>query len=154
MSQKYNVIDQTSALPADVLFELQELDSRYFPLPWSRDAWGNIYSEGIDHIIILDKFDGTIRGFILLSFNLVDSFSHLLKILVAPKFRGLKIAKNLLNEAVRVLKERGIETFFLEVEEENVIALKLYESMGFKIIHKKKHFYSNGSTAIIMTLGI
>ena len=152
MSQKYIVINKTSASIADVLFELKELDALYFPTPWDCKSWDSLFSEGFDRLLIVDKCDEAIRGFILFEVNVVDSFAHLLKVLVTPENRGLKIAKNLLNEAIRCLRNRVIETFFLEVEENNLVALGLYESMGFRIIHKKKHFYSNGQTAIIMTL--
>ena len=152
MSDKYIIINKTSALLADVLFELKKLDVSYFPTPWDCESWNNVFLEGNDRLWIVDKRDEIIRGLILFDVNVVDSFSHLLKILVTPKNRGHKIGKNLLNEAIGILRERGIETFFLEVEEDNLIARALYESIGFKIIHKKKHFYSNGQTAIIMTL--
>ncbi|MEA9358575.1 GNAT family N-acetyltransferase [Bacteriovorax sp. PP10] len=154
MSQKYIVIDKTSALEADVLFVLKDLDLKHFPTPWDSASWDQVFSEGAERFILVDQRDGLIPGFVLFDLNVVDSFAHLLKILVNPDNRGFKIGKNLLNEAIRVLKERGIRTFFLEVEEENIVARNLYESMGLKVIHKKKHFYSNGGTAIIMTLEV
>lgn len=152
MSQKYIVIDETSALTADVLFVLKDLDSKYFPTPWDNSSWDHVLLSGPERFILIDERDGRVPGFILFELNLVDSFAHLLKILVNPESRGQKIGKGLLNEAISVLKKRGINTFFLEVEEENLVAQNLYENVGFKIIHKKKHFYSNGGTAIIMTL--
>ena len=154
MSQKYIVIDKTSALTADVLFVLKDLDSKYFPTPWDSSSWDQVLSDGAERFILIDERNGALPGFILFELNIVDSFAHLLKILVNPESRGLKIGKGLLNEAISVLKKRGINTFFLEVEEENLVAQNLYENAGFKIIHKKKHFYSNGGTAIIMTLGV
>lgn len=152
MSQKYIVIDKTSALEADVLFVLKDLDLKYFPTPWDMASWDKVFNEGGDRFILVDKCNGPIVGFALFDINIVDSFAHLLKIVVNPEKRGLKMGKGLLNEAIEILKKRGIKTFFLEVEETNRVALNLYERMGFKIIHKKKHFYSNGETAIIMTL--
>lgn len=152
MTQKYIVIDKTSALEADVLFQLKKLDLDHFPTPWDAASWDKVFDEGGPRFILIDEREGVIPGFILFELNVVDSFAHLLKILVNPESRGLKIGKNLLNEAIRVLNERGISHFFLEVEEENSVARSLYESMGFKVIHKKKHFYSNGGTAIIMSL--
>lgn len=152
MTQKYTVIDKTSALEADVLFQLIDLDLKFFPTPWNSASWAKVFEEAIERLIFIDDREGLILGFILFETNHVDSFAHLLKILVNPERRGLKIGKNLLNEAIRVLQERGITQFFLEVEEENVVARNLYESVGFKVIHKKKQFYSNGATAFIMSL--
>ena len=152
MIQKYIVINKTSALLADVLFQLKDLDLKYFPKPWGPESWENIFEESCERFILVDKRDDRVLGFILFELNVVDSFAHLIKILVNPESRGAKIGKNLLNEAMKLLKERGISHFFLEVEEENNVARNLYESVGFKMIHKKKHFYSNGGSAIIMSL--
>lgn len=154
MSQKYISIDKTSALEADVLFVLKDLDLKHFPTPWDNASWEQVFSEGSERFILIDERDGSIPGFALFDLNVVDSFAHLLKILVNPEARGQKIGKKLLSEAIKILKERGINNFFLEVEEDNLVALHLYEKMGFKVIHKKKHFYSNGSAALIMTLSI
>lgn len=152
MSQKYISINKTSALEADVLFVLKDLDKKHFPTPWDSSSWDKIFSEGADRLLLLDEREGLVPGFALFDINLVDSLAHLLKIVVNPENRGLKIGKNLLNEGIRVLKMRGIKTFFLEVEEDNMVARNLYERAGFKVIHKKKHFYSNGASALIMTL--
>ena len=152
MSQNYIVTNKTSAAFADVLFELKKLDRLYFPTPWDTESWDHIFSAEIDRLIIVDKTLDVVRGFILFEANVVDSFAHLLKILVAPEYRGVKVGASLLREAIRILSEQKIQNFFLEVEEDNLIARGLYESMGFKVIHKKKHFYSNGANAIIMTL--
>lgn len=153
MSQKYISIDKTSALEADVLFVIKDLDLKHFPTPWDSASWDKIFSEGADRFILIYDYNAMILGFVLFELNSVDSFAHLLKIVVHPESRGQKIGKALLNEGISILKMRGVETFFLEVEEDNIVARNLYEGMGFKVIHKKKHFYSDGGSALIMTLG-
>lgn len=152
MTQKYFVFNHASASFADVLFQLKNLDLKYFPWPWDFASWDKVFNDGSERVIIVDQYLGEVRGFILFEFNCEDSFAHLLKILINPKSRGLKVGKHLLNEGIRILQERGVAHFFLEVEELNTVARNLYESVGFKSIHKKKQFYTNGSTAIIMTL--
>ena len=64
------------------------------------------------------------------------------------------LGKKLLNEAVKELTSQGVKSFFLEVEDHNEAAIKLYESQGFKTIHHKKQFYSSGAGALIMTLDV
>lgn len=154
MSQKYIVIDKTSALEADVLFSLKDLDQKFFPMPWDDASWDKLFDSGADRFVLVDKREDQVVGFALFETNDVDSFAHLLKILVNPDNRGLKIGKDLLIEAMTILKKQGIKNYFLEVEEGNLVAFAIYEKMGFKVVHKKKHFYSNGGTAIIMTLSV
>jgi ribosomal protein S18 acetylase RimI-like enzyme len=51
--------------------------------------------------------------------------------------RGRKIAGSLLTAVLENLKSRGFKFCNLEVKENNVNAIKLYESLGFKIKNKK-----------------
>lgn len=133
---------------------LYKLDQDYFPTPWNQEAWNKIFYPAGQRIVLTAESDGIAMGFALLDTSAADSFAHLLKIVVDPKARGKGIGKNLLNTAVTLLVDRNIKSFFLEVEEHNTGAINLYESLGFKIIHQKKQFYSSGATALIMTLSI
>lgn len=92
-----------------------------------------------------------IIGFVLFDLSYADSFAHLLKILVHPEFREKGLARQLLEKSLLGLKNEGLHHFFLEVEEDNHAAQKLYQSCGFKVIHRKKDFYGNGRAALIMT---
>ncbi|TGN14133.1 GNAT family N-acetyltransferase [Leptospira ilyithenensis] len=49
-----------------------------------------------------------------------------------------------------ILKRFATKDFFLEVKESNLPALFLYEKSGFSILEKRKNYYPDGSTAIIM----
>ena len=151
MSQKYLIIDEARDLNPRALSFLIELDQNHFPTPWSKVDWNQLFN--ISHrFLILIEDEAEILGFALFETAVADSFAHLLKIIVNPNKRRKNIGKNLLREALRELLSRGIKSFFLEVEEDNMAAIKVYESQGFKTIHLKKQFYSSGANALIMTL--
>ena len=154
MTQKYILIESASAMPAETLSYIKDLDQDHFPTPWGSETWDKIFNSVEQRFILVAEADGIVMGFALIDTNAADSFAHLLKIVVGPNVRGMGFGKNLLSESVRILKERDIKTFFLEVEEHNSVALNLYEQMGFKIIHQKKQYYSSGATALIMTLSV
>ena len=78
-------------------------------------------------------------------------FSILLKILIIPSFRQQNLASFLLSKSIMILGEDGIKNVYLEVEQTNSSALKLYEKYGFNIIHSKKDFYGSNRSAFIMT---
>lgn len=62
-----------------------------------------------------------------------------------PKARGLGLAKELLfNLCQRALKESRFKEVWLEVEERNTAAIRLYESLGFINEHKRKDYYGLG----------
>lgn len=154
MTQKYTSIERAEDLNASALSALVELDQDHFPTPWGQESWNKVFYSMGQRYIMMAEGDGQIMGFTLFDVSVADSFAHLLKIVVSPNVRGLGIGKNLLNESVSVLSGRGIKSFFLEVEEYNTVAINLYESLGFKIIHQKKQFYSSGANALIMTLSV
>lgn len=52
---------------------------------------------------------------------------------VLPKFRGKRIIKSIYNYAIPDLKRNGITKCSLEVLTDNIIAIKSYQSSGFKI---------------------
>lgn len=154
MPQKYTSINEASGLSSEALLLLVELDQDHFPIPWSTEAWNKLFfSIGEKYLLIVEE-KNVVMGFALFDLSVADSFAHLLKIIVSPNFRGLGIGTRLITESLSVLGSRGIKSFFLEVEEYNNVAINLYESQGFKTIHKKKHFYSSGASALIMTRDI
>lgn len=59
---------------------------------------------------------------------------------VLPAYRGNKITKWIYRHALVDLKRNGISKCALEVIKENVIAIKSYESIGFKITRNYKCF--------------
>lgn len=142
-------IKQASEFTSGAFLFCHQLDQLYFPTPWNEKQWKGLFTES--HSLYLARKGEDFIGFCLFANSYVDSFAHLLKILVHPDNRGRHFGEDLLNESMKRLKLEGIKSFFLEVEESNCNAIKLYEKCGFKTIHVKKHFYTSGESALIMT---
>lgn len=151
MSLNFQIITKADEEYSSALLFCQTLDADFFPNPWTKNDWENLFTGSQDRLLVVAKEDDHIIGFSLFDFSRADSFSHLLKILVHPNKRGKGFGDELLNVSVKTLKSWDIETVFLEVEENNVSAQALYEKCLFKKIHLKKHFYSNGENAWVMT---
>lgn len=75
---------------------------------------------------------------------------------VRKEFQGKGVGKELLKQAiVWAEKNRFLELLWLQVYEDNTVARKLYESIGFEISGKQKNFFheKRGRIAnVIMTL--
>ena len=70
---------------------------------------------------------------------------------VKPNKRGLGYGKKLLSVLLKHAEKRGIGEMTLEVRKSNIPAIKLYESLGFKIYGKRKNYYAdNHEDAYIM----
>jgi len=140
------------------LAKIYLLDKLYFPAPWTKEAWESFFLN--HHAWLLSLFyeskEGLASpvGFALWQNQSADSFSHLLKIVLDPNRRGLGEGEFILKNTLAYLHSHGIKNYFLEVEERNDSAIKLYLKLGFKTIHKKTQFYTNGDNALIMTLAV
>ncbi|MDO9181987.1 MAG: GNAT family N-acetyltransferase [Bacteriovorax sp.] len=150
---KITVIEGHHTLSSEMAFVLFELDRLFFPTPWGLESWELLFHEHDRYLITLST-DNIVVGFCLFDKAIGDSFSHLLKILVHPDYRSIGLAFKLLSKAEEDLRVLGCSEFFLEVEESNYAAQKLYQNIGFQIIHRKKDFYGLNRSALIMTKGI
>lgn len=59
--------------------------------------------------------------------------AHLAKIIINPGFRGQQMGRLLLNEMVKICDKMSFKQISLNVYMENIVALKLYESLGFRV---------------------
>lgn len=95
----------------------------------------------VDFKLSYGMFDGEkLVGFII---NAVDKRNGELTAFntgtgVIPEYRGQKIVKSIYDYALTDLKRNGVVNCSLEVITNNVIAIRSYQSIGFKIIKKYK----------------
>lgn len=76
--------------------------------------------------------------------------AEILRIAIKKDMQDKGYGKNLLNLVVEQLKSQGINKIYLEVSEKNSTAIKLYETLGFVRVGKRKDYYKDGATAINM----
>jgi ribosomal-protein-alanine acetyltransferase len=69
------------------------------------------------------------------------SFGHILTVDIAPAYRRKGIAQKLLQEIETIFREKGIKECHLEVREDNVAALNLYQKLGYKKVGKLEKYY-------------
>jgi ribosomal-protein-alanine N-acetyltransferase len=67
--------------------------------------------------------------------------AEILSIAIAASHRGRGLSHNLLLTHLGHLAGRGVHTVFLEVEENNQPARRLYERAGFAIIGRRERYY-------------
>ena len=67
--------------------------------------------------------------------------AEILSIAVEPKHRGRGLSRNLLLTHLGHLAGRGVRTVFLEVEENNQPACRLYNRAGFAVTGRRERYY-------------
>jgi len=71
--------------------------------------------------------------------------AEILSIAVDPAYRGRGLSRDLLLTHLGHLAGRGVRTIFLEVEENNAPALRLYERAGFAAVGRRDRYYRQTS---------
>jgi [ribosomal protein S18]-alanine N-acetyltransferase len=67
--------------------------------------------------------------------------AEILSIAVAASDRGRGLSRDLLLTHLGHLAGRGVRTIFLEVEENNAPARRLYERAGFSVVGRRERYY-------------
>jgi [ribosomal protein S18]-alanine N-acetyltransferase len=91
---------------------------------------------------------GKISG-ILVWRNLVEE-AEILDLAVAKRFRRQGNARFLLENFLRLGRERGIREVFLEVRESNAPAIELYRSFGFSATGRRPNYYRDPDEAALL----
>ena len=133
----------------DDLFEIASFDRKYFDSPWSYEAFKNEFNNSTSFIFIGELDKKTIAYLVI---RIVSDEMEILKILVEPDYRRKGIARSLLNKALEIAQDLGLNILYLEVSKKNLVALSLYKSFGFKEYEIRKDYYAKGEDAILMKL--
>ena len=83
-----------------------------------------------------------------------DGVGHITTIGVVPEYRRRGLARMALHEVERSFLARGVTTVRLEVKTDNLSAQRLYEQVGYVIVRRMPHYYSNGADAYLMVRAI
>lgn len=77
--------------------------------------------------------------------------AHVTNIVTKKDLRKNGIGSTLLEELINLSKNLNLVSITLEVNENNLDAIKLYEKFGFEKLGIRKKYYNNTDNALIMT---
>lgn len=96
---------------------------------------------------IIAKIGNEIVGFA--GIKIILDEADIMNIVTKKSFRNKGIGSFLLKNLITISKNSKVKSINLEVNEENLSAIHLYEKNGFEIIGTRKNYYKN-KNAIIM----
>ena len=76
---------------------------------------------------------------------------HITNIAVRKDFRNQGIGSKIFENLLKLVDIKYVNSITLEVSENNIPAIKLYEKFGFEKVGFRKNYYGNNNSAIIMT---
>ena len=134
------------------LKEIEEIERRSYPTPWSRSMFAGELAKPSSICIGAfegDVEDGKLCGYLVVS-RYVDAW-HVMNIAVDPEQRGRGIATMLLERLFELTADDARRGYTLEVRVSNETAIRLYERLGFESRGVRRGYYTdNREDALIM----
>ena len=119
-----------------------------------RRGWSEQEVEGLltdRHVIAHRAMTGTTMDGFIMS-RLVEDEAEILSVAVAGSRRGHGLARNLLNLHLGRLAGFGARAVFLEVDEHNKAAIRLYDRAGFHEISRRPNYYPGAAGKAVAAL--
>ncbi|HEU4811336.1 MAG TPA: ribosomal protein S18-alanine N-acetyltransferase [Nocardioides sp.] len=120
------------------------------------DAWSEgLIAEGVSGLLptvryLVAEVDGEVVGYAAAS--IVADIAELQRIAVDPGHRRRGLAAGLLDAVTGLAREEDAERLLLEVREDNDGALAFYAASGFEEIDRRRRYYRDGATAVVLQL--
>lgn len=116
---------------------------------WSFDVLEEELECDNSYVIIAKVDENTIVGFAGLKVILDEA--DIMNIVVKKDFRHNGIGSVLLENLINYSKDLNLKTITLEVNENNLSAIRLYDKFSFDKLGIRKNYYDGKSDAIIMS---
>jgi [ribosomal protein S18]-alanine N-acetyltransferase len=126
---------------------LAALHAASFSRGWSENEFEQLLT---DRSVIADRAASGRRnvGFIV-SRRAADE-AEILSVAVARAWQGRGLARRLVDLHLRRLAGLRLRAVFLEVDEDNRPALRLYARAGFREVGRRPGYYSGGKSALVL----
>ncbi|MFD0916948.1 ribosomal protein S18-alanine N-acetyltransferase [Pseudahrensia aquimaris] len=126
----------------DNIAELAHLHQEGFRRGWTEDEMIALM-EKPENIFLVAKVVGKPK-LPIVGFNIMRETAEeaeILSIAVDPAWRGRDIGERLMREAINRLLADRVPALLLEVDENNLGAVRLYEKLGFKQVGSRPGYY-------------
>ena len=134
------------------LQSVSRMEKDIFSDPWSIDAFADSIKND-SAIFIVAEMNDTVVGFC--GVYIMSPEAEIAYIAVSTAYRKQGIAQKMLIWQIEHLKEKRVESLFLDVRKTNTVAYRLYNKFGFENIAIRKDYYNTPKEdAIIMKLEI
>lgn len=135
------------------LDRVMEIELSAYPFPWTRGIFSDCLRVGYDCWGLQSR--GRLAGYSVQTAAAGES--HLLNLCVDPALQRHGFGRLLLENAIRVARQRGCDSMYLEVRPTNHAAIGLYARRGFAEVGTRPEYYSTSEgreDALVMRLDL
>lgn len=118
--------------------KLAELHAASFHRGWDEQEFADLLSER-NTLVHRLRVGRRIIGFVASRIGADEA--EILSIAIAASYRGRGLSREILLTHLGHLAGRGVATVFLEVEENNQPARRLYNRTGFQVVGRRERYY-------------
>ena len=138
-----------ASMTLDDLDEVLAIERVSFQTPWSREAFRYELTQNRVARSVIVRAGAPLVGYVCLWE--IGHEIHITNLAVHPSFRRRGAARTLLGRILEEARASGVTLVFLEVRPTNAEALTLYESLGFRVIGRRRGYYfDTGEDALVM----
>lgn len=158
--------------------EVAEIEERSFSVPWSRrDFWEEASNENTFYFVAVEQnefeekieteveIDGELQtetkieirtekkvvGYIGAWISFTEA--QITNVAIDPDYRHRGIGEAMIREFLSKVKAYGVNAATLEVRPSNIVAIHLYQKLGFRSVGRRpKYYLDNNEDALIMWL--
>ncbi len=125
------------------------IEQATFAIPWSRESFRQELERNVAARYLVAEADGQVVGYAG-AWVILDE-SHITNIAVEESERGRGYGRKLVEALMQYISNLGASYATLEVRVSNERAQRLYQSVGFVRVGKRKRYYEdNGEDAWLM----
>ena len=128
------------------------IEQSSYTMPWTEATFRGLLRRRDADLVVADAGGHPVGYAVAWS---VAEQCELGNVAVTADWRGLGIGRALVLEILQLAASRGVREVFLEVRPSNPVAQRLYASLGFRLVGRRKNYYFEPvEDALVMRLGL
>jgi ribosomal-protein-alanine N-acetyltransferase len=124
------------------------IEAEVFPDPWPLRLYLQEVGQPLRFQRVVHDDAGRVCAYLFACWQ-TDEL-HILKVATHPIHQGKGLASALLDGALREAVRTRSRGLILEVRPSNGGAIRLYQTLGYRLVTRRPHYYSDGEDALVM----
>jgi len=153
MSAQLNMMPRYRRMTAADIDAVVAVEDAVYPHPWTLGNFADSIAAGYHCWVV--ECAGEMAGYTVVM--VAAGEAHLLNLSVSAPWQRRGVGRELLNFVLKLARDYGARTIFLEVRPSNAAAVALYASAGFSEIALRRSYYPAGDAredAVVMQLAL